>query len=178
MSDKSIFTGEQKRLGLVVQNLVFFQCCCSMLSLGTMVRIPLGLFCHSMVVTCMRDSPPPCPPRLLWEILWAVSSPWGWRMSWGKGGGRGGEQHCCCARGFFSWGRAVNVTAHRAAALQGSSELVFCREHIPFYLQSEFAVPSDTAHPAADCQIAVSHCQAGISRLCCSGKVTGKRGYI
>lgn len=80
-------------------------------------------------------------------------------MSWGKGGGRGREQHCCCARGFFSWVRTVNVTAHRAAALQGSSELVSCREYIPFYRKSEFAVPSDTAQSSSrlpDCCVSLS----------------------
>jgi len=44
-------------------------------------------------------------------------------------------------------------------AASSSAELVFCTEHIPFYIESEFSVPSDTIHSScrlSGCYISLS----------------------
>ena len=155
--------GEKKRLVLVLQNSVIFQCCWSVLSLRNMVRIPLWLFsCHPMVITYAGDWFPPCPTRLLWETVWRLSSPWGQRMSWvgrGRRKRRGAALLAC--QQLSQLGKWVRLPAGLLSymAASSSAELVFYRERIPFYMESEFSVPSDTTHSSSrlsDCYISLS----------------------
>lgn len=96
--------------------------------------------------------------------------------SWGKGGEEEGAALLPC-QGLLQLGKGSEWTAHGAAALQGSSELVLSTELFPFHQKMSLLSPQTL------------HSQQQIGRLLClivrleplsvaQGRSLAKRGYV
>lgn len=125
---------------------------------------------------------PPCPTRLLKEATWRLSSPWGWRMSWvGKGRKKKRGATLLACQGLSQLGKdsEYNCSQFCGPTRRPAAVLNWCfaEDASHFTWKVNFLSPQTLYFQAADYQIVISRCQTGISHLCCSVKVTGKRGY-